>query len=645
MPLRDDLLTPIPGDSPSGVDLRYDPVIDKIKEARREELEAPQGAWKTAVKVADYPLVIKLASDTLASRSKNLQIAVWLVDAHVRKEGFAALAPCFRFLRQLCEKFWDSLYPEIEEDDLEMRAAPLEWLGSKLEEPIRLTSITANGLSWFRYKESRTVGYESAADNAEKRKARERAINEGKITAEEFDAAIDETPKAFYESRFAALEEALAELEELTTLLDQKFGSFSPSFVKTRTALEDNVHLIRTVITKKGGPTAPQPVAAPEAQVPEPAAPPPAQTAAAPVVQTAAAAAPAPPAPEPVVPPPSVPPSRGGQIEPVDSEDAVMRLAAIARYLRAKDAYDISAYLILRGFRWGEMRYNGPDIDRGMLTGPGDELRENLARRFAASDWDGVLALTESTMETSCGRAWLDLQRYTVKALEAKGPYFAYVADAVRTGVRGLIHDLPALLNFSLRDGGPVADETTREWIEKEVLAGSSVTLPAKEPEPVSAPPPPSPEPVPEPPKMQLPPVELMAKPPQLEEEPLSDKTLSDVFDNALRAAQEGRLSEALKLLQLQLASEHSGRERFRRRVQVAHLLVAAGQQRIAKPVLEEVVQEIENRRLEDWEDGEALAYPLQLLLRCVDSDASERSRLYAAVCRLDPARALQIEF
>ncbi|MBK9169620.1 MAG: type VI secretion system ImpA family N-terminal domain-containing protein [Bryobacterales bacterium] len=58
MPLRDDILNPIPGDSPGGVSLRYDPVYDKIKEARREEEALNQGAWKTEFKVADWPLVI-----------------------------------------------------------------------------------------------------------------------------------------------------------------------------------------------------------------------------------------------------------------------------------------------------------------------------------------------------------------------------------------------------------------------------------------------------------------------------------------------------------------------------------------------------------------------------------------------------------
>src|SRR5579883_3500034 len=137
MPLRDDLLTPIPGDNPAGANLRYDPVTDKIKEARREDLDVPQGEWKTALKTADYSAVIKLASEAIAKRSKDLQLAVWLVDAHVRKEGFAGLAPSFQFLRDLLEQFWDSLYPPIDEDgDMEVRAAPLEWLGNKLGEPL-----------------------------------------------------------------------------------------------------------------------------------------------------------------------------------------------------------------------------------------------------------------------------------------------------------------------------------------------------------------------------------------------------------------------------------------------------------------------------------------------------------------------------
>lgn len=62
MPLRDDLLNPVPGENPSGKSLRYERVYDQIKEARTEDDESiPTGAWQRQVKKADFLLVIKLA--------------------------------------------------------------------------------------------------------------------------------------------------------------------------------------------------------------------------------------------------------------------------------------------------------------------------------------------------------------------------------------------------------------------------------------------------------------------------------------------------------------------------------------------------------------------------------------------------------
>src|SRR5690348_3693410 len=89
MPLRDEVLVPIPGARPGGVELRYDPLYDKIKEARREEEDIPQGDWQTTRKTADWPQVIKLTKDALVNKSKDLQLAVWLAEATLRREGFA----------------------------------------------------------------------------------------------------------------------------------------------------------------------------------------------------------------------------------------------------------------------------------------------------------------------------------------------------------------------------------------------------------------------------------------------------------------------------------------------------------------------------------------------------------------------------
>src|SRR6202035_4718726 len=89
--LREDLLKPIPGSNPGGESLRYNPVYDKIKEARREDDDAPQGDWKRERKLADFNVVFKLASEAIAEKSKDLQLAAWLTEALIRKDGFNGL--------------------------------------------------------------------------------------------------------------------------------------------------------------------------------------------------------------------------------------------------------------------------------------------------------------------------------------------------------------------------------------------------------------------------------------------------------------------------------------------------------------------------------------------------------------------------
>src|SRR5882724_4843125 len=105
MPLRDDLLNPIPGPNPSGENLKYNPVYDKIKEARRQDDDAPQGEWQRERKIADFPQVLKLAGDALATKSKDLQLAAWLTEALVNREGFAGLREGLKLIQGLIENF------------------------------------------------------------------------------------------------------------------------------------------------------------------------------------------------------------------------------------------------------------------------------------------------------------------------------------------------------------------------------------------------------------------------------------------------------------------------------------------------------------------------------------------------------------
>jgi type VI secretion system protein ImpA len=521
----------------------------------------------------------------------------------------------------------------LEDGDVEVRSAPLEWLGTKLDQPLRMLPIASSGFNFIQYKESRIIGYEQDATTPEKQRARQQAVNEKKPTGEDFDNAVESTPRAFYDNAQKALSEGLEALETLNSFCDEKFGEYAPSFVKTRSAIEEIAQQTRIFLNKKGGPApaAAPPVAAPAVEPVQVA------TSAAAAAAVAPAYAPAPPAP-----PPSV---ASFSAEPADVADAVRRIAAVCRYLREKTNLDAVAFLVIRAFRWGELRAKAPKIEPLMLEAPPSEMRAEIKRLFLESQWDAVLEATERAMELACGRAWFDLQRYTVQALEKKGPWFAGVASAIRSELRILLQDVPGLLDQTLTDDTPVANPETRQWITDEVMAGAAFSAPA--PALVV-------EPEPEPPRAAQPVAPVLdeaEKPAEIEaDEPAA--ALPDIFDEALEAARSGRRGEAVDMISKQLSTERSGRARFRRRAQLAHLLVVAGHDKIALPILEDLTAEIEQRRLEDWERADALAYPIELLIRCLDSnsasngaqngsDLTERQRLYARLCRLDPVRAL----
>ena len=224
MPLPEGLLNPIPGNNPSGKTLRYDGVYDKIREARREEDVLPQGDWSREVKKADFPLVIKLATEALATKSKDLQLAAWLTEAVMFRDHIAGLQQGLDLLRGFMETFWDTLYPEIEDGDLEFRAGPLGWVGSKLDGPVRRLPLTRSKLDFFKYQESRRVGYEADAASEDRAAARATAIAEKKCTAEEFDEAVRATGDAYYAKLSANLVAALQWNEPRLGLPDRRLA-------------------------------------------------------------------------------------------------------------------------------------------------------------------------------------------------------------------------------------------------------------------------------------------------------------------------------------------------------------------------------------------------------------------------------------
>src|SRR6267154_860993 len=511
MPLPEGLLNPIPGENPSGQNLRYDLVYDKIREARRAEEElqlseeaAKRDVWARPVKKADFVQVIKLSTEALSKRTKDLQIAAWLTEALLGQEGIAGLTQGLDLLRGLIESFWSTLYPEVEEGDLQMRAGPIEWVGALLENQVHKVPLTKNKLDWFKFQESRRVGYEvDAKGNDAKLKRGLEALEDA--VREFWRPAEEKEPDA----------EAVAEQTDGAVSEQERSSAAAPA--RKRPAVSE---------------------------------------------------------------------------EPADPDDAVRRMLGLARYLRLANPANPVPYMVLRGLRWGELRASGSSLDPALLDSPPSETRQLLKKLATEGQWNELLEGAEAAMSLPCGRGWLDLQRYTVRACEGLGQ--ESVAAAVRGGLRSLLSDYPGLASASLSDGTPAADNETQAWIAESILP------------PPSAPPEP----------------ETIAVPRTASTVAVASGNGSappDVQELAQQAARSGRIHDAVELLSREIAQERSGRARFHRKIQLAALCLSAKREDIAYPILMELAEEIDRRKLEEWEESSALAHPMALLLRCMD--------------------------
>src|ERR1017187_9564821 len=608
MPLRNDLLNPIAGENPSGQNLRYAPVYDKIEEARREDDDAAQGDWKIERKVADWGFVVKTAGETLATKSKDVQLAAWLTEALLKTQGIGGLRDGLDLLKGLIDGFWDTLYPEIEDGDAEMRAAPLDWVGGRLDRGVKDSPLTRGGFSWFVYKESRKVPTEEeAGGSSAKAETRAAAVADGKLTPEEFDKSFDNSPKAYYVQLAADFDGAMESLQALDALCEEKFQEVAPSFGPLRQTLEEVKQAVRIFLQKKREKERDEPVAGEESEAE-------AESATWAVEEEAPAAQAA-----------GAPPARarkpGGALsaEPADRDDAIARVVSAAKFLRGENQYDPAPYLLLRGLRWGELRAAGTEIDQTLLAAPPSGLRQDLKRLSLEGNWTEVLEAAEKGMGMECGRGWLDLQRYVGRACYELGGSYEPIRGAVISGVRGFLADYPRLPELTMMDDTPTANAETIAWLKEYV-----VVAPA--------------------------PAEAQYAPAPYESDgdgaSAGAEAAPDTFELAMAAARTGRPREGIEMLMREMAQERNGRARFHRKVQMTQLCIGTGHDAIAMPILRELAAEIERRKLEDWESPELRAEPRARLYRgLAKADGSEegRQKLYSGICRLGPLRAMNV--
>lgn len=575
MPDIEEFLQPISDEAPAGHDVRYDIVYDEIRDGRdADPLAQPP-------KVPDFRAVRKAAEEVLKSQCKHLQIAAWLLEAWIAEDGFSGLVAGLDLQRRLLEDFWDTVFPEIDEGDLEYRVAPLDWVAGKYLGPtIQTVPLTLSGLTVIEFQQSRSVGYEADLDgDYEKTQARNAEIEGGKLPPEEFDKAVDETPKAFYKKLMADMAAAHEAMNALEGVTDELFGTLGPSFRPLRGSVDELQRVVKPILDKKLE-ADPDPIEVESV---------------ADVVEVG-----------------EVGGDGGGvPLDPVSKDDAGRRIAAAAKYLRQADPHDPASYLMVRGFRWGELRKGGGSVEPRMLAAPPTQIRTQLKSLLLDQKWPELLETAEGIMASPFGRGWLDLQRYIFTALDGLGSDYEVVRGALKGALRSLLIDLPGLVDLTLMDDTSTANRETQGWLREEGLMGP------------------------------------------LTEEELAQREGGasggpalgrDVADRARERVRAGQPEKAIEMLMQAADKEASARGRALRRAEAAAVMVDHGLAPVAMPIMRDIMGQIEDHRLEEWEASETVAIMMATLYRCIHrtgGDESEKEELYLRVCRLDPMQAI----
>ena len=132
------LLAPISESSPGGEDIAFSPEVDAISKARQaDDPSLEQGAWVTSLKEADWKFVAARCAQLIEQRSKDLRLAVWLVEAAAKTSSYQGMADGLTLVAALCDRHWDHLHPLPDEGAFEQRIGNLCWVAARLPQLVK----------------------------------------------------------------------------------------------------------------------------------------------------------------------------------------------------------------------------------------------------------------------------------------------------------------------------------------------------------------------------------------------------------------------------------------------------------------------------------------------------------------------------
>ena len=215
----EDLVREISPDNPCGENLEYDPAFQEMERMVLSKPEQQLGDIIIPAEEPNWREVRQQAIDLLA-RSKDLRIAVYLIQALTQTHGLGGLNDGLAVLQRLLEQYWDTIYPELDEEDNNDPTMRINTLISLVDPATILQAVNDAPVV-----SSMTMGKYSIRDTQ---------IATGAITASAGDGELPELPAieaAFMECDLDELQqtaesviEAIGHLNSIDALLTSQAG-------------------------------------------------------------------------------------------------------------------------------------------------------------------------------------------------------------------------------------------------------------------------------------------------------------------------------------------------------------------------------------------------------------------------------------
>lgn len=242
------ILAPLPGDHPTGIDLRQDyaptSVYFRLRDARAEARDAERQAESQGGDEglpALWRPVATLAAVALKETAKDLEVATWLTEALVRISGLAGLQAGATIIAGLVERYWDDIFPLPDEDGMETRIAAVAGLSGQgfdgtLMQPLRKSILfrRPDGAPFSLWQYQATLELSGIGDAAR----RAQRLEAGVVVFEDVEKEARLAGPVHWSTQREAVVQSMAAWSEMGRVLDEKAGEVSPSGNRVREVLQ-----------------------------------------------------------------------------------------------------------------------------------------------------------------------------------------------------------------------------------------------------------------------------------------------------------------------------------------------------------------------------------------------------------------------